>query len=332
VFNFLLFLLFLLRLGLQLNGVFLAQIISYITLAITVGFYERKFIGFSFSTKWLGKMFLYGIAQLPGMLMFWYITTSNRYFLSFYVNLTQVAYYSVGYKVSIALAMIYTAFVAAWEPFVLSKLDRPDIQSILRLVLKYYVISLLFLGSLFTIFAQEIITIFVPASYLPGVPIVGIMVIRHILPGFATITSVGISIKKKPIIYTISLGIGVLASIAANITLTSRWGIYGAAFSEVIGMSFWAISAYLLSKSLYKVDWELGVVLKSIAGFICLAFASFLLFKSNLPWVAIIPIKLVVLAFFTLYITRFIEPDHRKLIFVTAPQMVYRKVLQRLGK
>jgi O-antigen/teichoic acid export membrane protein len=285
----------------------------------------RDLLAFTFSKTWFFRMAAYGLPQIPGSLINWSMVAVNRYFVNAYTSTVEVGYYSMATKVSQVMMLLVTSFTMAWQPFMLSRINDPDSPKVYPLVLNYYLIGTLAVASVLTIFAREFILILSTPEYLPATALVGLLVFRQILQGFSFIANIGIVVAKKTIFLSLSLGLGFLVNLIANFTLTSRFGIYGAATSEVLGYLVAGVAVLTATNLLYPVvRWNYPVMLQTGLAYGVLVIFSIVSYSlhGNFQWMLIV--KFAVLFVFWAFLLKFIDGPQRKLL-LKIPQLLLPK-------
>jgi O-antigen/teichoic acid export membrane protein len=321
--NFSLILLFLPGFKMGIEGVFLAQLCSYLVAMIIGLWLSRDMISLNLSGQWIKKMAAYSLPQMPGVIVNWFLVSSNRYFLNLYADVEQVGFLSAANKIAQVLAMLAYAFRMAWDPFALSAVHHPNARKIYATGLQYFLAVTLFVGAGITIFAKEILSVFTTSAYLPAVSLVGILVARHILQGASNIVGISIAISKKTIFTSIALIIAAGLNLLANLTLTAQYGVTGAALSELIGFLSGFIALYIISYYVFPVPWNLSNVLTHFFAFTVVVFISLFISQQDLYWVWELISKLALYGGFVYFEVRTLEESDRHII-----QQMSRKSLE----
>ncbi len=204
------------RLKIGVQGIFLAQLIAYGCGALAAFWLGRELVALTFSKYWFSKMAAYGLPMLPGAILTWSLVAINRYYLNAYVGAEQVGYYSLAANIALAMALVVTSFTLAWQPFMYANLKNPNSARLYALTLNYYALVTLLIGAGLAIFARELVLIVGTPAYLPSVGLVSILVMRQILTEADMITGVGIIITKKTILTSVALAIGVASQFAGK--------------------------------------------------------------------------------------------------------------------
>ena len=184
------------KMGIQ--GIFLAQLLAYSCAALVALWLGRDLVALKFSKDWFAKMAGYGIPLIPGSILNWSLVAINRYYLNANGGVERVGYYSLATNIALAMSLVVSSFTLAWQPFMLANLKNPNARRLYVLTLNYYMMVTLMIGAGLAVFAREIVLIIGTSAYLPSVGLIGILVIRQILPGMDYVTGVGIVIVRRP--------------------------------------------------------------------------------------------------------------------------------------
>jgi O-antigen/teichoic acid export membrane protein len=308
------------KMGIQ--GIFLAQLLAYSCAGLVALWLGRELVALKFSRDWFAKMAGYGLPLIPGSILNWSLVAINRYYLNANGGVERVGYYSLATNIALAMSLVVSSFTLAWQPFMLANLKSPNARRLYVLTLNYYMMVTLMIGAGLAVFAREIVLIIGTSAYLPSVGLIGILVIRQILPGMDYITGVGIVIVKKTIYISIALGVGVLVILIGNLILSGRFGIYGAALSETCGVLASSVVVYIISNRLFPVRWNLRVVLLAVLGYAAVVLLSFALLGSGLSPGWMLLFKFLLLALYALYLMWLIGTEERKIIIGFLPAFI----------
>lgn len=317
---------FVLGLKTGIRGVFTAQLIGYGVINLVGLWLGRSILIPSFSMDWLKKSLAYALPLIPGSLISWFLGNANRFFLNNYASVEQVGLYSLASKVSVIIMLLISAFQLAWPPFSLSILHKPDVKKIYSLVLSYFMLATVMLAGVLTLFSPELFVILAPPAYLAGLPIVSLLLMRQVISGATNILGISVIVSKKTIFTSYALGIAAAANLASNLLLTSRYGVYGAAVSELLGFVISFITYYFFSKQLYEVPWNIPLVLKTLLGYLVIsAFSIAFLYQQPFSLWLVLG-KLALAAALGWYLTRFIPHEQRSHLLEAVPGWIKRRL------
>ena len=282
IISFGLILIFILRFNQGINGYFTAQIISGIFVTIISAWYCRDLLGFTFSKKWFADIASYSLPMLPGGLLNWGMMSINRILLTQYTTETQIAYYSVATKTSKVIELAVSAFIMGWLPVFLANINSKSFHLKLDKVFRYYIYATISLSAFVTLFAKEFFYILAPTEYQVGVPLVALLCLKQALTGSTYTYTVGITQTKKSYFVSISTGIGVIGTILSSLLLLPKYGIFGAAVADVIGIFIYTLLMLIFSNNLVRLELNFKPIIWSILGFLIFWIISINLSFGNL--------------------------------------------------
>lgn len=322
--NFSVTFIFVVLLHTGLSGVFIGQIVAYGFAGALATWFSRDLVYWQFSFDWLRRALRYSLPQLPASMLHWWLAAVNRYFVNAYVGLTAVGFYGVAGKVAMVMLVFVQAFVNAWMPFMLENMRKPDAPRVFSIALKYYLIFTLAMAGILACLARELFAFFAPASYLPGAGLVALLVVRYILDGTSSIIGVGLVLKEKTIFISLSLAIGALANIVSNLLLTPRYGIYGAAFSEVVGYLLGIVCWAVFANQQFPVPWKYNAIVWPGVLFIGTYLGANALIYSDLSWGWSFLARLVLLGIYLIIFLGMMDASIRRKLFIDLPGRIFR--------
>lgn len=214
-------------------------------------------IGFDFSFPELKKMLSYSIPFVPDCLAALVITSADRFFLVQYSNLTEVGWYSLGYKFGMLIAIVLIEpFRKIWDVMIFSVAGKRDMNKYYSKMLTYFLLFGCTLVLLVSCPAEDILKIVASPEYLPAYKIVPLISLSYLLLGVNIIWGVGYLLKRKtkyvPIITIFAAGLNVIL----NYFLVPPFGMMGAAVATLISYFSWAVLRYFVSKRFYYIPYE----------------------------------------------------------------------------
>lgn len=227
-------------------------------------------IGFSipdFSLVW--PYMALGLPLVSSNFFSWVLSSSDRYFIGFFLGASQVGIYSAAYGISTVISMLvsplYTILFPTtsrlWEEKRLSDLRTHFSYtlkySLMLIVPAFFGVSVLSSQVLVLMTTQE----FASVSYMV-VPVVALATIFYF--SVHGIYSLVFTLVKKTYLVAVIMGFGGVVNIALNIILIPWLGIMGAALATLASFVFVGTASFVLSQQYFKFPIDVGFVLKSI--------------------------------------------------------------------
>lgn len=229
---------FVARLHLRVDGIFYGRLAGDTACVLLAA-------GFSFRGAMLGlsrgrvvPLLRFGLPLVWSALMGLVLDASGRYFLARFASLGQVGVYAVGLKISNLVSTIYLQpFGFAWASFVFQIAHLPHAQITYRKVLGYALLGAAALASIVTLFSPFLTLAFATPQYLLAQRVIPFLVLPLALRILEYWTSAPIYLSYQTRwmapIGTFEAGLCLLL----NWLLVPRFGMYGAAFAWIAGLS-----------------------------------------------------------------------------------------------
>lgn len=262
-----------------------------------------KKIGFSIpSIKNLKKYLLFSVPQIPSGALLWIIDSSDRYFITNLLNLTQTGLYSASYTLGTTISLFYVPLSFVVFPFISKFWENNNIEEVKR-YLEYSTKLFLTLAipgaiGLYTI-SKPLLVLLSSTDFISGGGILTFFIaLSTIFLGIYQINLYVIYMVEKTHVLPIIVFIGALINIILNLILIPTIGIMGAAIATIISYSTLALIVVIWAKK------EVGYVID-------LVFLSKIIFASILtysliqlfPMSSVLDIIFIVIAGSSIYLT-----------------------------
>lgn len=310
-------------LDLGVKGVLYAQIISYGCLWVVLSVNILKNIGVAISAVTIRKILYFGFPLVFAMSGDLITETSAVYLLSYFTDLTQVAIYSLGYKLAqIASIVLIYPFELTFEPFLYSSLDKPDLSERVSKIITYFLIIYSFTAIGIAYISRGLLWLMAPAEYNPASIIVFLL-----LPGiaFSGIQFIGQSllhIGKKTIVTALTISSFTALSVVLQYLLIPHWGIYGVVFIFNFSILSIAVVLMVLGMREFPLALESQRLLVTAVLFGCSIFFIFLLRNTSaFLYYSIIPVA-IISGCILLFLSDFLHSPEKEII-----KSIFKKIV-----
>jgi O-antigen/teichoic acid export membrane protein len=238
-------------------GIVLSTLITSIGFALFMTPLLVKKTGLKYSWFWTKKMLRYALPFIPSTLANRAAHSSDRYFLRYYLSISDVGIYSLGYRLGSVVHNIFNVSlfrILNVRIFAVHKADNaPEI--IARLA-TYSIGVLAFIGLGLSLFGRDIVMIMTPEPYWGASKIIPAIVLCYIIFSFESfaVQPLLISGKTERISY-INLAGGAV-NIAGNFILIPIFGMYGAVLSTFIAFALKVIGLYVVGRKVFQIPYE----------------------------------------------------------------------------
>lgn len=242
-------------------GVLFANGLGASIFFITTIIYVFKRYGFGISGKWIKNIFKYGFPLIGTGVAIWVLTSTDRYFLAHYADLTAVGIYAVGMKIAGFLGMLAGALQLAWGPFAANIQYTPEAKLVYKKVfLLFFIVNIIAIFCI-SMFAIDILKIFTQPAYYNARAVVPFLCIATVLSSAYFIVSIGIILTKK-VQHTIWITITAACfNIILNYFLTPVYGALGASISLMLSYFIILVLALKMSQKHYPIPYTYSRVI-----------------------------------------------------------------------
>ncbi len=296
--------------GMGVLGAFIANAFASLAMFLALSPLILRGVRFRFSSVHWQSLLKFGIPLVPAGLAATALELIDRLLLKELTDLATVGLYTSGYKLGIFMMLVVTAFYYAWQPFFMKEGQHDDGGDLFARIFTYFLFVLGGLFVLLTLFLREIINIslfgvdLLGEGFRSALPIVPIIFAAYMFYGAYVNFLPGVYLKAKSSRLAYFTGAGALVNIVGNLLLIPPFGIFGAAWSTLLGYATMAFLLYFTNQELYPTPYDWSAVAKTLVITTVLAGIYFLWHPGI--WIKI----LLVLMYPTLHlIFGFIQPD-----------------------
>ncbi len=199
-----------------------------------------------------------------------FIDVSDRFFLKYFFDESVVGIYSANYRLASVMSFLIASFKFSWTPYFLNLKSNPENKKIISSIFTNFVFTGLFLFLVFSVFTEQLVKIsffgveFLNADYWSGLKIIPVILAAYFFSGaYSTLNAAPFFTDNTQAIFYITLS-GVAVNTLFNLILIPLYGIMGAALSTFLTYFFMFIIIYFYSQKIYKIEYELGRILKMV--------------------------------------------------------------------
>ena len=299
------------RMGLA--GVLLAIVISTILQGLAGLTLTHRNFRMGLSWRWLKPMLAFGLPLIPMLIAMWILSYSNQYFINRWASRVDVGALDVARRISGLLTVAISSFQIAWGPFAYSLVnDRELARNTYSKALTYFGMASVVAATCVSLFAREVIVVLATSKYLPATALVPWLCGAAILWGAFYVLCMPFGVAKKTYHMTNAVVLGAASNVCLSIALIPRFGINGAAAAAMLGYVPTIAYAYLASRRVFPVSYEL-VRLSTLGGLAVAATAGGICADQCLawPWPCMLAAKSALFAAFVagLFLCKVLQPS-----------------------
>lgn len=298
-----------------LMGVFIGNMISAIIFGFVGLMYLYKKIGVHYSVEKAISMASYSLPIIPAYLSMMVINVSDRYIVKILLGLSDVAIYTLGYKLgNVIHYFVRVPFMQIWLPRRYELYHSGAEPDMFSKIATYYIGLMFWSGLAVAVFVHDIIKIISSEEYWVAAIYAPSIALCYIIYGLDQHLAFGIHIAKKTkYLSYINFSVAVL-NIIFNFVFISKYGIWGAVLATFLSFLFRNIALYIYGKKFYAIPFEWYKMFKILMISLLLYFLKYLTINQNML-VSLIIDLLLVLSFVPLIVVfRVIDEEEVKFI------------------
>jgi O-antigen/teichoic acid export membrane protein len=213
--------------------------------------YRREQLGLQFDRGLLREMNRFGTPLVPTALFLWVTNFSDRLFLVWLADVTEVGLYSVGVRIASAMVLLLTAFRLAWPAFAYSIEDEGEARRTYAYVLTYLVLVATWVATALALLSPWIVDWIAAPAFEESSRVVGPLAFAAVAFGAYIVVAIGVGRARRTQFNWVVTGAAAAVNIALNLLLIPPYGMMGAAVATVaaymtifVGMAWWSQRIY----------------------------------------------------------------------------------------
>ena len=261
--------------GILITNMWIAGVVG---LTFTVAL--MRWAGMKISGKLIKNLIKFGAPYAPTAVFMFFVSSSDRYFLSAMVSLGAVGVYALAYKVGmLGTSLVMGPFGMIWTPFLFENYQKKGGSELIAKVFTLYTLVVVAVGLIISVLSPIVIPLISDAAYHTSYKLVPLICLAAIFYGMASVADAGILISKKTFYKPILFGAAGIVAVVLNFALIPRYGATGAAFT--LSMSFFTlfVLVYSVSSRFYYFKLEYRRIISIFASAIFIYCFSYVLFE-----------------------------------------------------
>jgi O-antigen/teichoic acid export membrane protein len=278
-------------------GNFTGTLVIYSVLLV----YRSEQLGREFDRALLRRMQKFGMPLVPSALALWTINFVDREFVSWYKGNAEVGVYSAALKISTVITFVMIAFRTAWPAFAYSIEDDREARRTYAYVLTYLLALMSWVSLAMAALAPWVVELLTNPRYQRAEKGVGLLVFAETLYAGYVVLAIGSGRARRTQLNWVVTGIGAAANVGLNFWLIPRWGMVGAAVSQVVSYAVLFAGMTLYAQHVYPVAYQwrrIATVIGAAVGLTVAARAADLPLAPSFLLVLSYPLALAALGFY----------------------------------
>lgn len=205
------------------------------------------------------SLLTFGTPQVVSIVSAWVLALSDRYLLTLFGSLDQVAKYSVAYSLgTVVSTLLISPFQMAWPTAMYAIAKRPDAAQVYKVVFRWFGMVLLLAAFGLAVACTALLSWLFPWSYRSAAPIIPVVGLSLAMYGVYIVFMIGASIRRQTWMAGVFSLTAAVINVGVNLVLIPRYGAFGAAASTLVAYIALAIIAYIGNQMIYPIPFEIG--------------------------------------------------------------------------
>jgi O-antigen/teichoic acid export membrane protein len=238
----------------------------------------------------------FSLPLLPGIFAYMVLSYSDRVLLERSVSLSELGVYNIAYTLAFSVNILITSVYRAIEPEIFQRYGTSGFESFIDRSKAVFFSFIYISAMVVALFSPEFFSVMTDESYRSGFIFVPCIMVGVIMSGQNVIYGGLLYAEKNTRAVGFATLVGVLVSLASNIFLIPRFGVYGAAFTVAISFLSMNLMLFLQLRGKLSLTQDFGALS------IYLLFISSILLFTNEISILFIGLKTVLVLLYSLII------------------------------
>lgn len=282
-------------------GIFLANILARV-LSIVIVEYKMKtfsrFFNIKIDLKNISKQMLnYSVPLIPVSLCWLFTTTSDRYFVSYFLGFGMTGIYAIAVRFGGLIHTLSNIFLQTWQENAIQQYNSPDRDDFFSKVFNYYIYVLCFTLIAFTFTLKICYGWIIGANYQDSLEFVYLINLSTILFAITVYFELPYQCAKDTKRAIPSIILTAIVNITLNFILTPLLHIYGVILTAIISYLTLIIYRWIDTRRYFSLHFQPRTLIP--LGLILVSAIPFYLNDNHLIDALYIVLSIFILAIFT---------------------------------
>lgn len=246
-------------------GFFIGSFAGAMTAGILGWWRLKSFLSLrKWHTELWPRLLRFGLPLMPTGLAMYVMTTSDRWFIAYYLDANSLGLYAVAAKFAMLISVAVITFRRAWWPIAMEAIQDETEFPFLRFVANAYLGLAVVAVIALTWLSPHLVEIMTGPNFQAAYPAIGVLAWYAVFYGFFLIISIGIWRSERTEFTLYSMVFAAILNIVLNYFLIPKYGIMGASLATAISFLVWNISVLFVGERLFRIGYNLMVVFAQI--------------------------------------------------------------------
>ncbi len=239
-------------------GVLFAQLISYVVSLLSVIWFTRHWFSRSLlrlPLKDIKDSLRYSLPIIPHMLSIYIYMYSDRLILQRFVPLADIGIYSIAGTFAYILLIIVNATTTAYSPrfLKLAEESKAEARGETNKFLEVWWVAIMVILMGYLLLSRYVVQLMTRPSFFPAIPLIPILAIAYIFRGLYCFSVNGIFFLERTKLIPVITISAALVNVILNMIFIPKFGVYAAAWNNVLAYFVTFILAFYFSEKYYPL-------------------------------------------------------------------------------
>jgi len=195
----------------------------------------RRDVGWHWRGVYVPEFIRFGAPLVVSGLSYFAVHFSDRFFLTAAVSLAELGRYALAYRFALMVnALVGDSFAKSWDVSLYRHTNEAGWRERFARVFAYFALALCTTGLAIAVFSPKLLSVMVPASFMPPALLLPVLVLAYVLRDVADFFRSLLLINKRATwVGKIALAASA-GNLAMNMLLIPAYGTFGAALATLL--------------------------------------------------------------------------------------------------
>jgi O-antigen/teichoic acid export membrane protein len=238
-------------------GVFVGQLIGYVTAAAVAGAATRRAYVARFDRAKCREMLAFATPLVFSVIGGHVAMLTDRVVIKSLLGLHEVGVYGIGARVSSTVGLLLSAFGGALSPLIYSRYREADTPTQIARLYRIFLLLVLPILVGLTLFAGEVVRILATPPFYPAADVIPPLALAVMFSGM-TIFTPGMGLARKTRLLAVLMVAVAFENVALNFLLIPRLGVMGGAMATMLSAATGFAGFVIASQRYYRVPHRWG--------------------------------------------------------------------------
>ncbi len=208
----------------------------------------RRDVGWHWRGAYVPEFVRFGAPLVLSGICYFAVHFSDRFFLTAAVPLADLGRYALAYRLAMMVnVLIGDSFAKSWNVSLYRHSDEAGWREQFARVFAYLAFALSTTGMAIAVFGPELLSVMVPAAFMPAALLLPVLVLAYVLRDVADFFRSLLLINKRAVWVGKIAFAAAVANLLLNIALIPAYGVHGAAWATLLTWSAYLAVCWIVA-------------------------------------------------------------------------------------